>query len=431
MLACRQVKGLAVVAFFLVIMMVSGTALAKVTLRFRTDREPFGQWIVEEFNKTHPEIEVVFEGATEPGKFVTESAAGVAPDVLGDLYMTWAWNAAGDGLFLDLTPYVERDQDEVDIEDFLPLTIQQYTQEGRLFGIPTWQAVSGLFYNTALFDAAGVPYIDDSWDWNTLVEQGKKLVVRNADGESTQWAFTPDGWSFSWSTGPTIWVWSNGGRIVSDDKQKFLLDEYPAREALNFFRDMIFEHEIAYPQTMQSVKPWWDRFTDQEIAIWDCPSWSMRMAYGDLPVKIAPTIPSPNTGQASAFIHIRAMGISSTTKHPDEAWEFVKFATSAMAARGRIGKTFTYSLPTRSSVMPDFLDYEHPSGKRVDLGPFLVNIERARLLPILDDPKANSMFWSTLDGEWKAVMNGTKPVETFLATVEERAKGILSGELLE
>ena len=40
-----------------------------------------------------------------------------------------------------------------------------------------------LYYNKAMFDAAGIPYPDDTWDWDKLIEVGKQLTVKDGDGQ--------------------------------------------------------------------------------------------------------------------------------------------------------------------------------------------------------------------------------------------------------
>ena len=64
-----------------------------------------------------------------------------------------------------------------------------------------------------MFDAAGIPYPDDTWDWAKLVEVGKQLTLdKDGDGKTDQWGFyteTTDMENY-WSS----LVWQNGGDII-------------------------------------------------------------------------------------------------------------------------------------------------------------------------------------------------------------------------
>ena len=75
-----------------------------------------------------------------------------------------------------------------------------------------------LYYNKDMFDAAGIPYPDDTWDWAKLVEVGKQLTKdTDGDGTTDQWGFyteTTDMENY-WSS----LVWQNGGDILAAGRQ--------------------------------------------------------------------------------------------------------------------------------------------------------------------------------------------------------------------
>ena len=62
--------------------------------------------------------------------------------------------------------------------------------DGHQYGLPRDLNTIALFYNKTMFDAAGIAYPDDTWDWAKLVEVAKQLT--EAGGEPrTSGASTP------------------------------------------------------------------------------------------------------------------------------------------------------------------------------------------------------------------------------------------------
>ena len=67
-----------------------------------------------------------------------------------------------------------------------------------------------------MFDAAGIPYPDETWDWDKLVEVGKQLT-KDTDGDGTvdQWGLYTETTDMenAWSS----FVWQAGGDILNAD----------------------------------------------------------------------------------------------------------------------------------------------------------------------------------------------------------------------
>src|SRR5258705_9771576 len=117
-------------------------------------------------------------------------------------------------VLLDLKPFIDRDG--YDLGQLADQAVGDFTTAGGQFGLPRDLNVIALFYNKAMFDAASVPYPDDTWDWAKLVEVAHRLTVdANGDGKPDQWGFyteTSDMENYRRSL-----VWQNGGDICSPD----------------------------------------------------------------------------------------------------------------------------------------------------------------------------------------------------------------------
>ena len=94
-------------------------------------------------------------------------------------------------VLLDLKPYI--DKDGYDLSQLADQGVADFTTaDGGQYGLPRDLNTVVLYYNKAMFDAAGLPYPDDTWDWAKLVEVGKQLTLtRTATGRPTSGASTP------------------------------------------------------------------------------------------------------------------------------------------------------------------------------------------------------------------------------------------------
>ena len=122
-------------------------------------------------------------------------------------------------VLLDLKPYIDRDG--YDLTQLADQAVADFTTPDGQFGLPRDLNVIALFYNKKLFDAAGVAYPDESWDWAKLVEVGKQLTVKDAAGKVSQWGFYTETLDMEnyWSS----LVWQNGGDIISADHKTNLV----------------------------------------------------------------------------------------------------------------------------------------------------------------------------------------------------------------
>ncbi len=206
------------------------------------------QAMVDGFNSQHPDIKVnviVSDWETYWDKLQTGLAGGDAPDVFamdGPLYPDYQSR----DVLLDLTPYIERDA--FDLTALADAGVAHFTTPEGQFGLPRDLNVVGLYYNKAMFDAAGIAYPDDTWTWDTLVDVGKQLTLdKDGDGQTDQWGFyteTTDMENY-WSE----LVWQNGGDIVSADRTKTLLGSDEAIGGIQQLQDLIYTHKIMPPAT--------------------------------------------------------------------------------------------------------------------------------------------------------------------------------------
>ena len=120
------------------------------------------------------------------------------------------------------------------------------TADGGQYGLPRDLNTVVLYYNKAMFDAAGLPYPDDTWDWAKLVEVGKKLTL-DTDGDGT-----PDQWGLYTETADmenawSSFVWQNGGDVMAADGKSTVVDSPEAAAGIQFLQDLIWKDKIVEP----------------------------------------------------------------------------------------------------------------------------------------------------------------------------------------
>ncbi|MBN1439620.1 MAG: extracellular solute-binding protein [Anaerolineales bacterium] len=120
---------------------------------------------VERFNRDQqgkfvlvPEI---YTNAVAAEVLQSEIASGDPPDIVGPMGVDRLWGM--ENAWLDLDPLVA--ETGYDLSDFHPALIDTLRSPGRgLEALPIVEFPSALFYNKALFDAAGIPYPPHSWE---------------------------------------------------------------------------------------------------------------------------------------------------------------------------------------------------------------------------------------------------------------------------
>ncbi len=132
------------------------------------------QAVVDAFHAANPKITVnvtVSDWDTYWDKLQTGIAGGDAPDVFamdGPLFPDYVSR----DVLLDLKPYI--DKSGYDLGQLADEAVKDFTTPDGQFGLPRDLNVIALYYNKAMFDAASVPYPDDTWDWAKLTEVGQE-----------------------------------------------------------------------------------------------------------------------------------------------------------------------------------------------------------------------------------------------------------------
>jgi multiple sugar transport system substrate-binding protein len=172
-------------------------------------------------------------------------------------------------------------------------------------------------YNKDMFDAAGVPYPKDDWTWADFLAAAKKLT-KVENGKTVQ--FGIEGFYLD-----TL-LSSNGGRVLSKDGKKVLIDSPETIEAVTFARDLMNKYNVQ-PTSAQS-QGLSNLFLSGKAAMritgpWD---WAEYNKNAKFKWDIVP-IPAGKAGNISPAAYL-PIGIGKNTKHPEEAFKLLEFLTT-------------------------------------------------------------------------------------------------------
>lgn len=277
--------------------------------------------IIELFNEKYPNIKVKTE-ITPYGQYFqkleTAATGGALPDVL---WMNGAHvvQYAEGKVILPLSDLAKKDS--YSLENYPQSLIDLYSVDGKVYGIPKDYDTTGLWYNKKIFDEAGVPYPDDTWDWAKLKEVAKQLTNK----DKGIWGYAA---LMGNQGGYYDFIWQNGGYIISEDGKSVGFDKPEAIEALKYNISFIKEG-LSPTQAQMTETAASELFSSGKVAMmfdgpWMVPEYKKNP---DLDVAVV-----PQGKKRAVAIHGLANVIAANTKHKDAAWKFVQFLGSKEAA---------------------------------------------------------------------------------------------------
>jgi ABC-type glycerol-3-phosphate transport system substrate-binding protein len=133
----------------------------------------FNKWVkpyTDQGNKVN--IEYV-DWTTYWTKLPTQFSAGTAADVLEMSNYTLQFGPQG--VLADLNQFFSTDT-SLKKDDYVAVPFEKFTYQGKLISFPLGLTIQTLAYNKDIFDKAGEPYPDNTWDWNKMVEVALKFL---------------------------------------------------------------------------------------------------------------------------------------------------------------------------------------------------------------------------------------------------------------
>lgn len=341
-------------------------------------------------------------------------AGGVAPDIV--MLSSKHLIALGEqGVLLDLTEFIEQDGISWDI--WVPSELQLGQIGGKTYGLPIrtgGETGSTLYYNRQLFAEAGLDPDRAPETWDDLLLYAKRLVrydgdkiVLNPINDLTQGA----------TVQPTLnWIYSGGGRFLSDDLRTIAFNSEEAIEACNFVQR--FRTEV-YRNAADGNMSDKDFYSGRSaMMLWGSQGFSYIWEYDpDFPLGVGPRPKregSPYIGANSGTWHY---AIPTTAKDKEAAWELLKWLTIREESAG-----WFIRMQGRPSPVREF----NKNPEYYEVNPFtpvmaqiLEQVAPITILPIHDDISI------PMRDAFRKVLRGESSAGVALAEAAERAQAVL------
>ncbi len=350
----------------------------KVQLVYRDWRTewfpPMAHQMLNEFHASHPNIRVFYTLDPESSEFgektLADFQAGTPPDVFQgccSFFPMWAQK----NYLLDLRPYIQADLDRATIEDWDPVQYRAFqTRDGKQYGLPKYHGALALFYNKDLFDRYGVGYPDATWTHVDYLNAMKQLTRDlNGDGKTDIWGSLLD---LAWER-VQVHVNAWGGHLVDpNDPTHSLMGEPAALQAMEWIRARMWADRVmATPLDMQNLGTQ-EAFIAERVAMVEDGSWALKgiLSGANFRIGIAPLPAGP--ARRATLATTDGFGIYAGTKHPDAAWELLKFLISKEYGRAMARTNFLQ--PARASLVDEWVKFirdEYPNQARdMDIAAF-------------------------------------------------------------
>lgn len=158
--------------------------------------------VADDFNASQDKIQLILEVVpynSSTDTLSTEIASGNGPDIVGPV--GWSGSNAFYGQWLDLKDLIAKYK--YDTSDFDPALVNMYQTEEGTVGLPFATYPGAVFYQTKMFDEAGLAYppakygekykMPDGtlvdWNWDTLTTLAKMLTVDKNNKDALQDGF--------------------------------------------------------------------------------------------------------------------------------------------------------------------------------------------------------------------------------------------------
>lgn len=351
---------------------------------------------VKRFEEENPNIEIdvqqqTYEDAVE--KYITASLGGEAPDV-----MRVPNDRLGDLAKLDLIMPLDQYISVTSIEDYVPMAINAMRYDGKIYALPASYDSVALIYNKDMLAEKG--YDEAPKTLNELVSMAKALTYGDRYGFVTP--ITDPYWWFPFQYG-------FGGEIFDENNRPMIYSQ-ASINATNFLFDLEKTHGVM-PKGGVDKNLMLSLFTEQKAAMIVTGPWNIGdIESADINYGIAPLPGLSATGRACApLVGVKGYVISKTSAHKEEAYEFIKFLTSA-----EVTKDFaliSHTLPSVKSVYQD----KDIANDPVIQG-FLAQAEQGQPAPSIPEM---SKVWGPLTDALQLAYSGDKTVEDALRDAQQ------------
>ncbi|WP_340003627.1 sugar ABC transporter substrate-binding protein [Paenibacillus sp. FSL K6-0276] len=340
------------------------------------NQEPGLKAMADDFMAKNPTYKITVE--TIPWneywtKLQAAATGGDMPDIVV-MHPDQVENYAQGGMLMDLTDMLTNSQ-TANKDKFPQYVVDDFEVDGKYYGVPKDVGTLALVYNKDLFDQAKVPYPNDNWTWDDMMNAAQKITDKSKGiyGIAAQ----NDGQNFYWNL-----IWQNGGDMFSKDGKTSTFDSQEAIDAVKYgvsFIEKGYSPTIADFANLSPNK----YFSSGKVGMVFDGSWMLTeyLAVKDLNFDVAEL---PKGKERAAIASGMAFSVSAKTKNKDASLKFVEYLGSKEAQE--IGAKLGISIPAYENIADPWV----AGFKTIDASPFVKVIEYGHRSPGLNTSNEGS-----------------------------------------
>ena len=272
------------------------------------------------------------------------------------------------GALVSLDDYIAAS--DLDMSDYFEGPLVYGMRDGQRYSLPVSASNLALFWNKELFEQAGLDPNTPPQTWEELVEFGR--IIKEQTGKQGFELFTQGGEGTSWQW--QVFLWGAGGDVLTDDLSAPAFNSEAGERALQFWVDLIHEHEIS------SIAPW-GLFGRGEAAMVMDGSWMTQFFPMQVNFELGSAVfPHPEDGEPATNMGGEQIFIfASDPETQQAAWDFIDwFSSTEVQVEWDRGTGF---MPVKQSVANDPAYNAWVKNARPLLLPFVESMQYANPRP--------------------------------------------------
>jgi multiple sugar transport system substrate-binding protein len=220
------------------------------------------------------------------------------------------------GWLVPLDDYLKRDNITTNL--WSKGHVDVLTFDGKVMALPSYDGPGVISYRQDILDELGLPYPDPNWTWKEATQIWTQCA--GLDKKTNRWRYGVS----PYTNGPYEWLnsWMHafGGLEMSPDRTVCLVNQPPGIQALQYLQQL-------YTQKIAIARVETGGFVNGQAVFCYQGGWQVLPLAQQAGNKFKwDFIPTPFwPGGRATFDNIDFYGIHSASKHPDEAWELLRW----------------------------------------------------------------------------------------------------------
>lgn len=317
------------------------------------------------------------------------------------------------GTLLPLDDFVK--EESFDLGQYVDGRVDSFKENGKLYALPKGSDSVYVALNKEIFEKHGVDLPKAGWTWDDMELIAGQLKAAIDSSNTGEYPITME-----LDAQPSFlnFIYQNGGEYLNDDKTETKIGEQPAVDAIQKMIDLM-DGGLMAPYTVLSETKATDLFVSGKSGIVFIGSWKASVLEESALAKAGNVelIEMPKMAE-----HNHAVGgglgysISKNTKHPEAAWEFVKYITGEESMTNEAQKGIDF--PALIAAQPAYVS----SFSNID-GQVIVDAA----LKSFPYPSNGDFTWTTVVNDAIALaLSGEAKASEVLPKAQEEANKIIA-----